>query len=93
VAQRFHLLQLVGDEQDGPAFGGQPSEGIEELGFLRRADPGGGFVQDQHPDIQAQQAQDLQLLALAHRQRVQVGSGVEGEPEGRRQLAQLAHRR
>ena len=43
--------------------------------------PGGGLVQDQDARAEPEQAQDLQLLALADGERVDIRLGVEGEVE------------
>ena len=73
-AELLHLLQLVGDEEHGLALGGQTAQGGEQLLALGGADAGGGLVEDEHAGAQPQQAQDLELLALAH------GEGVRRRP-------------
>ncbi len=78
-AEFLHFLQLVGDEEHGLALRGQPAQGVEELRPLRGADAGGGLVEDQHACAQPQQAQQLQLLALADGERFDLGLEIEGQ--------------
>jgi len=55
---------------------------------LGRRDTGGGLVEDQHSGAQPEQADDLQLLALADRQSAHRCVGIEGESEALTQLGQ-----
>ena len=68
-AELLHLLELVRHEEDGLALRGQAAERAEELLALDGADAGGGLVEDEHARAQPQQAQQLELLALAHGER------------------------
>jgi hypothetical protein len=84
-AQELDILQLVGDEDDGPPLRRESLERGKELLLLRQADSGGRLVQDQHPRAQPQETEDLQLLALSHGQRVHERIGLEAEGELLRQ--------
>ena len=85
-AELLDLLELVRHEEDGLALGGQPAQGVEELLALGGADAGGGLVEDEHARAQPQQAQQLELLALAHGERADLGLEVDGEAERTGQL-------
>ena len=70
----------------------EPPQRGEKLLLLRLADAGGRLVEDQGPGAEPQEAQDLQLLPLAHGQRVHPGIRIEAEIELRRELTELARR-
>ena len=69
IAQAHHLLELVGDQQNGGALLAQAIEHAKQmLGLLRRQDRG-RLVQDQNPGAPVQRLENLQALAVADRQR------------------------
>ena len=85
-AELLDFLELVRHEEHGLALLGQTAEGAEELVALRGADAGGGLVEDEDAGSQPQQAQQLQLLALAHGERPDFGLEVDGQAEGAGQV-------
>jgi hypothetical protein len=68
IAQRHDLLELVRDQQDGRAAVAQAAQGVEQRLGLGRRQHRGRFVQDQDVRAAVQRLQNLQPLALAHRQ-------------------------
>ena len=79
VAQLLDLLQLVRHEDHHQPVGGEAAEDVEQLVALGRGDPRRRLVEDEQPGAEPEQAGDLQLLALADRQRAGDGVGVERE--------------
>ena len=68
VANLHHLFQLVADEHDGRAAGGQPPERHHQFTRLLRRQDRGGLVQNEHLGATAQGADDLHALLLTDRQ-------------------------
>ncbi len=81
-------MQLVGDEDDRPAFGGHLAQGHEErLGFLRGEDRC-RLVEDQDPRFLVERVQDLDALLLADGELPDPRTGIDGQ---RVTLAELSH--
>ena len=68
VADLRDLVELVRDEDDGHALGGQVPDPGEEQGDFRLGQDGGRFVQDQYLGIVDQGLGDLDHLLLGHAQ-------------------------
>ena len=68
VADALHLFQPVRDIEHGAALAGQPLEGDEEMVGLLRGEHRGRLVHDEQLRLLQQAADDLDALALAHRQ-------------------------
>ena len=64
VADLQHLVELVGDDDDGVARSLHAAEHIEEPGRLLHGEDGGGFVQDDDLGPVVQHLDDLQGLLL-----------------------------
>ena len=79
MAQRLHLLELVGDEDHDQALGGEPPEYCKQLDTLRLGDPGGWLVEDKDARPTPQESRHLQLLALTNGEGPSLGVGVEIE--------------
>ena len=69
VAQRFDLMQLVGNVEDRTAFAGELAQNDEELLHLLRRQNRRRLVHDQKLGVQKQRAHDLDALALTHGER------------------------
>jgi hypothetical protein len=82
VAERLDLLQLVADVEDRAALLGQPAQGGEELRHLLRRQHRGGLIHDQQLGILQQAADDLDTLALAHREIMHAAVGIERQAIG-----------
>ena len=65
VGDLEHLAQLVRDEDDRDALGGERAQHLEQLGRLLRGEHGRRLVEDQHVGAAVQHAQDLDALLLA----------------------------
>ena len=89
AAQHLHVFQLVGDEDDRHALFGKLSQRLEQLVLLPCADARSGLVQDKDARPEPEQAQDLQLLPFADRQRIDVRFGIEGKVKLRGQFMDL----
>ena len=77
----FHLTELVGDQHDGRAGAGQPADGLQKsLGFSV-GENRGGLVENENLCTADQNLDDLDLLLLGHRQRVDAAVGIDGETE------------
>ena len=87
VAQRFDLFQLVGNIQDRHPFFGQPAQRLEQFVHFLRRQHRCRFVHDQQARILQQAAHDLDTLAFANRQGVNVTVGVERQAVLLRYLA------
>ena len=68
VAELLHLLEPVRDVEHRAAFAGEAAQGYEELIRLLRGEDRGRFVHDQQARLLDQAANDLDALALAHRE-------------------------
>jgi len=68
MAQLAHLLQPVGDIDDGPALLRQTAQGYEEARRLLRGEHGSRLVENDDPWIGQQATDDLHPLTLAHGQ-------------------------
>ncbi len=68
VADRHDLLELVGDQQHRRAARAQGAQRVEQLLGLLRREHRGRLVEDQDARAAVERLQDLQPLALAHRQ-------------------------
>jgi hypothetical protein len=65
-------------EEDGHALSREAAECVEELLPLGGTDARSGLVENQHARSQPQEAKTLELLTLAHRERLDVGLEVDG---------------
>ena len=77
VAQRADLVELVADVEDAAALGGERAQRLEQLLDGLRRQHRRRLVHDQQLRVLQQAADDLDALALAHRQRVHVPVGIE----------------
>ena len=68
VADALHLLQAVADVEHRAALAGQPLQGDEQVVGLLRGQHRGRLVHDQELRLLQQAADDLDALALAHRE-------------------------
>ncbi len=50
VGEPVGLLQVLGGEEDGRAGGGEFADRVPQLLTAARVEPGGGFVEEHHPD-------------------------------------------
>ncbi len=80
IGQREYLVEPVRHEDDGTALIGQIAHDAAQDGRLLLAERGGGFVEDQHPRIVHQRAQDFDNLALGDREATNRHVDVEIEP-------------
>ena len=90
VAQGFDLLQLVADVEDRAALGRELAEGLEQRVDLLRGQHRGRLVHDQELGALQQAADDLDPLALADREGVDLALGVERQAVGVADLADAA---
>ena len=80
------LVELVADEDDAVALGGEAAQDREDLlGLLGRQDRG-RLVEDEDPRIAIERLEDLDPLLPADRQRADLGVGIDLEAEA---LAEL----
>ena len=79
VADRRHLAQLVGDEDDRVATLAQPVEDVVELVDLLRGQQRGRLVQDQRLPALIERAQDLDPLLHPDRQVADDRVGIDVE--------------
>ena len=77
MAQGADLVELVADVEDRAALVGEPAQRDEQRLHRLRRQHRGRLVQDQQPRRGHQRAQDLDPLALAHRQRMHRALGIE----------------
>ena len=66
VGEGHHVVELVGDEDDGLAFGAELGEVGEEVVRLLRGEDGGGLVQDQDVRLAIEELQDFDALLHAN---------------------------
>jgi hypothetical protein len=71
----------VADEDDRQALRHHLRQHLKQALALLRRQHGGGFVQDQDARAPVQRLQDLDALALAHRQAAHAGIGVHLQAE------------
>ena len=75
------LVELVADEDDAVALGGQAAQDLEDLlGLLGRQDRR-RFVEDEDPGVAVEGLEDLDPLLPADRQRPDLGLRVDLEAE------------
>ena len=75
------LVELVADEDDAVALGGEAPEDREDLlGLLGRQD-GGRLVEDEDPRVPVERLEDLDALLPADRERADLGVRVDLEAE------------
>ena len=89
VGDRQHLVELVGDEDDGGAVGFELAEVAEQFVDLLRHQHGRRLVEDQDLGAAVQHLEDLDPLALADAEVLDQGVGVDVEPV---RLADLGER-
>ena len=77
VGDREHFVELVGDEDDGGAFGDELAEVDEQLVDLLGNEHGGGLVEDQDPGAPVEHLQDLDSLALTDAEIVDRGVEID----------------
>ena len=75
------LVQLVADEDDAVALGGEAAQDREDLLRLLGRQHGRGLVEDEDPGFAIERLEDLDTLLPADRQRPDLGVGVDVEPE------------
>jgi hypothetical protein len=80
------LVQLVADEDDRVALGGEPLEDLEDLLRLLRREDRRRLVEDEDPGLAVERLEDFHALLPADRQRLDLDVRVDLEPEA---LAQL----
>ena len=78
--------QLVADVEDRAALGGELAQRLEQPLDLLRRQHRGRLVHDQQLRVLQQAAHDLDALALADRERVDLARGVERQAVGVRDL-------
>src|SRR5208283_128036 len=76
-------------EDDGHSLRRELFQGIEQFLLLRLADAGRRLIKDQDPGTGPEQPQNLELLAFAHRQSVDIRFRRKTELESGRQLQKL----
>ena len=91
-AQVLHVLQLVRDEDDGHALGGERLQGGEQLFLLRLADARGRLVEDQDPGPSQSRRRISSCWRSPDGEGVDIGLRVQGEAELGGQLAKLLAR-
>jgi hypothetical protein len=79
IRHRHDLAQLVGDQQDGFAFGLELLEDTEQVIGLRRGQHAGGLVEDQDLRTAVQRLEDLDALLYADGQFLDDGIGIDLE--------------
>ena len=84
------LVELVADEDDAVALGGQAAQDGEDLLRLLRREHGGRLVEDEDPGVAVERLQDLDPLLPADREVLDLRVGVDLEAEPRAQLADPA---
>jgi hypothetical protein len=84
LADRAHLLELVGDVEHGAALGADRGQRREQRIGLLRGEDGGGLVQDQQLRVLHQAAHDLDPLPLAHRELPDLAARLERQAIGAR---------
>jgi hypothetical protein len=87
------LLELVADVEDRAALGPERAERGEEPVDLLRREHRGRLVHDQQLGVLEQAAHDLDALALAHREGVDLARRVERQAVGPAHLPYLAGQR
>ena len=88
-----HLVELVADEDDRGALGHEQAQRREQaVGFLGRQH-GGRLVEHEHARAAVQRLQDLDALALAHRQAADARVRRDRQAEALRDLQQPGARR
>ncbi len=90
VGDGLHLLELVRDEDDGPAARAQLSHDPEQVLGLAGSQHRGRLVQDQHAGLAQQRLDDLHPLLHADRQVLDQGVRVHLQPVPLGQLPDLA---
>ena len=93
VAQRAHLLELVGDVEDRAAFLAQHPQRAEQLLGLLRRQHRGRLVEDQQLRVLQQAAHDLDALALADREPPDLALRIERQAVAARDFARRARSR
>ena len=81
VGDLEHLVELVADEDDAVALGGEPPQDLEDLLGLLRRQHGGRLVEDEDPRVAVERLEDLDPLLPADRQRADLGVRVDLEAE------------
>jgi hypothetical protein len=84
IGEPEHLVEPVADVDDGGAALRQGAHGGEQMRRLRRAEHGGGLVEQQDVEPAAQGARQLHLLALTGGEIAEAGAG-RGVAANRRQ--------
>lgn len=79
VRDRQHLAQLVGDEDDGEAFGLQLTQVVEERVDLLRHEDRGRFVEDQGAGAAVEDLEDLHPLAVGDTEVLDDGVRADAE--------------
>ncbi|MCY1360445.1 hypothetical protein D9M69_470720 [compost metagenome] len=70
MAQRTHFPELVADEQNAAAFGGESAQGNEQVIGLLRRQHRSRFIENQQADVLHQAANDFHPLPFTDRQAV-----------------------
>ncbi len=87
VGDGEHLVELVGDDDDGGAAGLELAQHREQLLRLLRRQHRRRLVQDQHLGVAVQRLEDLDALLLAHREVLDAGLRRHRQAVLARQLA------
>src|SRR5262245_17948766 len=85
IAQGLDFFEFVRYEEHDLALGGHRAQGGKEACPLRRRDRRGGLIEDEHLGAEPEEAEDLELLALAHGEAVARGVWVKREREPARE--------
>ena len=74
------LVELVGDEDDGTAFGAEAAEDGEEAVLSSGGvEDGGGLVEDEDAGVAVEELEDFDALLDADGEGAGEGVGVDGE--------------
>ena len=79
VGHGHDLVELVGDEEDALALGGQVLHNLHQLVDLLRRQHSGGFIEDEDLIVSVQHFQDFRPLLHAHGDVLHQGVRVHGQ--------------
>ena len=79
IGRGLDLLELVSNQNDALAVGGQVVHNVDKLHDLLRCQRGGGLVQNQHIRAAIERLEDLHTLLHAHGDIFNFGIGIDGQ--------------